>query len=75
MTIKQMAALNVAKFLAIVLAIGILVNVSMFYFGIATVGIIAALAILAYMIRFMYQVELDKLERTNSLAKLKEQQE
>jgi uncharacterized membrane protein len=72
MNIRQMAAVNVAKFLAAVVAIGVTVNVMMFYFGIATVGIIMGLVILAYMIRFMYQVELDKLERSNSLAKLKD---
>jgi Flp pilus assembly protein TadB len=72
MTIKQMALLNVFKFLAIVTVIGIAVNVLMFYFGIATVGIVLAILMLAYMIRFMYQVELDKLERTNTLTKLKD---
>jgi hypothetical protein len=72
MTIKQMAALRVAKFLALVTVLGVTVNVLMFYFGIATVGIIMGLLMLGYMIRFMYQVELDKLERTNSLTKLRE---
>jgi hypothetical protein len=72
MNIRQMAAVNVARFLALVLAIGIAVNVSMFYFGIATVGIIAGLVMLIYMIRFMYQVELDKLESKNALSKIKE---
>ena len=72
MNIRQMAALNVAKFLAAVLAIGIVVNVSMFYFGIATVGIVFALAVLAYMIKFMYDIELSKLESKNALAKIKE---
>lgn len=75
MNIRQMAALNVAKFLAAVLAIGVVVNVLLFYFGIATVGIIAVSLMLVYMIRFMYQVELDKLESKNALAKLKELKE
>ena len=72
MNIRQMAALNVAKFLAAVLAIGIVVNVSMFYFGIATVGIVFALAVLAYMIKFMYDIELSKLESKNALTKIKD---
>lgn len=72
MTIKQMAAVRVAKFLAVITVIGIVVNVLTFYLGPATVGIMLALALLIYMIRFMYQVELDKLERTNPLAKLKD---
>ena len=72
MTIKQMAAVRVAKFLAVITVIGVAVNVLMFYLGVATVGIMLALALLIYMIRFMYQVELDKLERTNTLSKLKD---
>jgi hypothetical protein len=72
MNIRQMAAFNVFKFLLAVTAVGILVNVLMFYFGIATVGIVLGLLMLAYMIRFMYQVELDKLESKNALTKLKE---
>jgi Flp pilus assembly protein TadB len=72
MTLKQRAAVNVFKFLVAVTAIGIAVNLLMFYFGVATVGIIAGLSLLIYMIRFMYQVEVDKLERTNTLTKIRE---
>jgi Flp pilus assembly protein TadB len=72
MTLKQRAAVNVAKFLLAVIAIGITVNALMFYFGVATVGIIAGLSLLIYMIRFMYQVEVDKLERTNTLTKIRD---
>jgi len=72
MNIRQMAALNVLKIVALAVAVGILVNVSLHYIGIATVGIIAAVALLAYLIKFMYDMELSKLESKNTLRKLKE---
>jgi hypothetical protein len=72
MTLKQMAALNVAKIVGIALIMGIIVNVSLDYFGLATVGLIMAIAVLAYMIRFMYDIEVSKLESKNALTKLKE---
>ena len=72
MTLKQMAALNVAKIVAVAVAMGIIVNVSLDYFGLATVGLIMAIAVLAYMIRFIYDIEVSKLESKNALTKLKE---
>jgi high-affinity Fe2+/Pb2+ permease len=74
MTLKQMAALNVAKLVAFALAVGVVVNVSLHYFGLATVGLIAAVALLAYMIKFMYDIEVSKLESKNALTKIKESQ-
>lgn len=74
MTLKQMAALNVAKIVAFALIVGLVVNVSLHYFGIATVGLIAAVALLVYMIHFMYDIEVSKLEAKNSLKKLKDLQ-
>jgi hypothetical protein len=67
-----MAALNVAKIVAVAVAMGIIVNVSLDYFGLATVGLIMAIAVLAYMIRFIYDIEVSKLESKNALTKLKE---
>jgi hypothetical protein len=72
MTLKQMAAVNVAKIVAFAITVGILVNVSLHYFGIATVAVIAAVALLVYMIHFMYDIEVAKLEAKNSLKKLKD---
>ena len=72
MNIRQMAALNVLKILTVAVTVGILVNVSLHYVGIATVGIIAGLGILACLIKFMYDIELSKLESKNTLRKLKE---
>jgi high-affinity Fe2+/Pb2+ permease len=72
MTLKQMAALNVAKLVAFAITVGIIVNTSLDYFGLATVGLILAIAVLAYMIRFMYDIEVAKLESKNALTRLKE---
>jgi hypothetical protein len=72
MNIRQMAALNVLKILTVAVTVGILVNVGLHYVGIATVGIIAGLGILACLIKFMYDIELSKLESKNALTKLKE---
>jgi hypothetical protein len=67
-----MAALNVLKILTVAVTVGVLVNVGLHYVGIATVGIIAGLAILACLIKFMYDIELSKLESKNTLRRLKE---
>jgi len=72
MNIKQMAALNVAKIVAVAIVMGMIVNASLHYVGLATVGLIMAIAVLAYMIKFMYDIELAKLESKNALTKLKE---
>jgi hypothetical protein len=72
MNIKQMAALKVAGLIGSAIAMGIVVNVSIHYFGIATVGVIVAVALLAYFCKFAYDIELSKLESLNSLRKLKE---
>jgi len=72
MTLKQMAMVNVAKIVALAITVGIIVNISLHYFGIATVGLILALAVLIYMIKFMYDIEVAKLESKNALTKIRE---
>ena len=72
MNIKQMAVVNVAKLIGFAVAVSIAVNVGIHYLGIATVGVIFAAGVLAYMIKFMYDIELSKLESKNALSKLKE---
>jgi uncharacterized membrane protein len=72
MNIRQMAAVNVAKIVGCGLATGVLVSVGIQYFGLATVGTILAIAMLIYMIKFMYDIELSKLESKNALTKLRE---
>jgi hypothetical protein len=67
-----MAALNVLKILTLAVTVGVLVNVGLHYVGIATVGIIAGLGILACLIKYLYDHELSKLESKNTLRKLKE---
>jgi hypothetical protein len=67
-----MAAFNVAKIVAVALILGIIVNASLDYFGLATVGLIMAIAVLGYMIKFMYDIELSKLESKNALTKIRE---
>jgi hypothetical protein len=72
MNIKQMAALRVAGLFGSAIAMGVVVNVGIHYFGIAAVGIIVSVALLAYMCKFVYDIELAKLESLNSLRKLKD---
>jgi Flp pilus assembly protein TadB len=71
MTIKQMAALRVAKILAAILAVSIAVNIALHVFGIAAVGVALAIALLAYMVKFIYDIELSKLQSENSLEKIR----
>ena len=72
MNIRQMAALNVAKILGSAMLMGIVVNVGIHYLGIATVGTVIALAVLCYMAKLVYDIELSKLESLNALKKIKE---
>ncbi len=72
MTIKQMAMLNVAKFVAGAVALGVANSLAINYFGIATVGIFWTVVFMIYAIKFVYDVELSKLEARNSLKKIKE---
>lgn len=72
MNIKQMAALRVAALIGSAAVTGVAVNVGIHYFGIAVVGTVFALCVLAYMCKFVYDIELAKLESLNSLRKLKE---
>jgi uncharacterized membrane protein len=67
-----MAMVNVLKIVAVAVTMGIIVNIGLHYFGIAAVGTILAIAVLAYMIKFMYDIEVAKLESKNSLQKLKD---
>jgi hypothetical protein len=67
-----MAILNVAKLIGFAIAVSIAVNVGIHYLGLAVVGVIFAAGVLVYMIKFMYDIELSKLESKNALTKLKE---
>ena len=72
MNIRQMAIMNVAKLIGFAIAVSIAVNVGIHYLGLAVVGVILAAGVLVYMIKFMYDIELSKLESKNALTKLKE---
>ena len=72
MNIRQMAALNVAKILGLALTVGIVFNLGLHYLGLAVMGTVFAVALLAYMIKFAYDIELSKLESKNALDKLKD---
>jgi hypothetical protein len=67
-----MAAVRVAALFGSAVLMGLAVNVGIHYLGLATMGLIMALALLIYMIKFVYDIELAKLESKNALTKLKE---
>jgi uncharacterized membrane protein YgaE (UPF0421/DUF939 family) len=71
MTLKQMAAMRVLKLLALALATGLAVNIALHYLGLMVVGISIAVLVLAWMIKFMYDIEVSRLERENSLEKIR----
>lgn len=72
MTLKQLAAWNVAKFMGSAFAVGLLVSVAITYLGLNTVGTLIAVCVLFYTVYLCYKIEVDKLERTNALTKLKD---
>ena len=72
MNIKQMAAARVAVFMAVSITMGAAVSAAITYWGLAIVGIALSVAVLLYLIKMLYDIELDKLERTNTLTKLKD---
>jgi uncharacterized membrane protein YgaE (UPF0421/DUF939 family) len=74
MTIKQMAAVQVAKLVLAMILFALLFNLGLHYFGLAVMGTVFAVAVLVYMIKFMYDIELSKLESKNALRKIKESQ-
>jgi len=75
MTLKQMAAVRVAKMLALVTAVGVANSWLINEFGLAVVGTGWAVIVLVYMTKMVYDMEVDKLERLNSLKKIKESQQ
>jgi hypothetical protein len=72
MTIKQMAAVQVLKLVSAMIVLAVLFNLGLHYFGLAVMGTAFAVALLVYMIKFMYDIELSKLESKNALTKIRE---
>lgn len=72
MTLKQMALKRTVIFIASAVGIGILNSLAIQYFGIEVVGMVWAAVFLVYAVRFVYQTEVDRLERENILKKIKD---
>jgi hypothetical protein len=72
MTLKQLALKRTVIFAASALGVGLLNSLAIAYFGIETVGMVWAALFLIFGIRFVYQTEVDRLERENTLKKLKD---
>jgi len=73
MTLKQTAIWNVAKILGLALITGALLGIGVVYLGPATVGTISGVALMLYVIHLCYVVELDRLERLDTLNKIREE--
>lgn len=74
MTLKQMALKRTVIFAASALGVGVLNSLAITYFGIEVVGLVWAVMFLIFGIRFVYQTEVDRLERENTLKKIKDAQ-
>jgi uncharacterized membrane protein len=67
MNIKQQAAINVAKIIGIALISGSLMGAILNFVPIQYIGIGAVVLMFFYAVRFVYQIEVDKLERLQAL--------
>ncbi len=74
MTLKQLALKRTAIFCLSALALGIANSVAIEYIGLAWVGGFWLILFLIYGVRFVYQTEVDRLERDNILKKIKDSQ-
>lgn len=72
MTLNQMAMWNTAKAFLGIVAISAVTNVTAYYLGWFTVGIVVMLGLIVAAVRMMYDMEKSKLERTNALTKIRE---
>jgi membrane protein YdbS with pleckstrin-like domain len=72
MTLNQLAMWNTAKKFALVILGSVIVNVAVYFWGWPAVGTIIAAAVMIYAVNMLYQMEKDRLERENTLKKIKE---
>lgn len=72
MTLNQLAAWNTAKKFAVVILGSTIVNVAVYFWGWPAVGTIIAAAVMCYAVHGLYSMEKDRLERENTLKKIKE---
>ena len=67
MTPKQIAVRNVAVFFISSIGSGVAISLAIDRFGIPLVGIALSSIVLAYLIKVVYDMELDKAERLERL--------
>jgi uncharacterized membrane protein YfcA len=67
MTSKQIALLNVAKMVVFAMITGALAGYLLITFSLAHISMALSAAILLYVIKMMYDLELDKAERLKQL--------
>jgi hypothetical protein len=72
MNIKQMALVKVLTLMGSAAFMGVVVTLSIDYWGMARVGTVLAICVFAYLCKLVYDIELSKLEHTNALTKLKD---
>jgi hypothetical protein len=72
MNIRQLAAMNVAKFVAVTFVMGAVSALLLNIWGVVGLGLAFTGVMLVYAVKSMYDIELSKLESKNALAKLKE---
>ena len=72
MTLKQLALKRTVIFAASALGLGVANSLAIRYFGIEWVGATWAVLFLVFGIRFVYQTEVERLERDNILKKIKD---
>ena len=72
MTLKQLALKRTILFVLAVVCVGVLNSLAMHHFGLVAVGMAWAAVFLIFGVRFVYQTEVERLERENTLKKLKD---
>lgn len=72
MSPKQIALIQVAKLIALAIVAGVMVNAAFTYFTLAQIGIGWGVALLAFMIKMIYDLEVAKAEHIQGLEKLKD---
>jgi fatty acid desaturase len=70
MSPKQKALIETLKLFAAALLIGVMVNAAFTYFTLAQIGIGWGVALLAFLGKMIYDLELSKAEHLQSLEKL-----
>jgi hypothetical protein len=70
MSPKQIALIKTLKLFAGALLIGVMVNAAFTYFTLAQIGIGWGVALLVFLGKMVYDLELSKAEHTQSLEKL-----